>query len=73
MEILKIRELLPSFNRYTSTSVHENYAEINRTHRELHFLPSLATQLAKIATGELGEIGENAFLTKIDRKYQDLW
>mgnify|MGYP001430495032 CR=1 FL=1 len=41
---------------YSSISGHENYAEINRTHRELHFLSSLATQLAKLATGELGEI-----------------
>ena len=52
MEILKIRELLPSFNGYTSTSGHENYTEINRTHRELHFLPSLASQLATGAPGE---------------------
>ena len=40
------------------TSRHENYAGIDRTHRELHFLPSLASQLSKLATGELGEIWE---------------
>ena len=39
-------------------SGHENYAEINRTHRELHYLPSLASQLAQLATGALAEIGK---------------
>ena len=44
------------FSARNFTSRHENYAGIDRTHRELHFLPSLASQLSKLATGELGEV-----------------
>ena len=44
--------------KVNSTSGPKNYAEINRTHRELYFLPSLGSQLAKLVTGELGEICE---------------
>ena len=44
----------PHFRARNFTSRHEKYAGIDRTHRELHFLPSLASQLAKLATGELG-------------------
>ena len=58
MKILEIRELLRAPTGKIFTSEHKNYAEINRTHRELHFLSSLATQLRKLATGELGEIGK---------------
>ena len=56
MKILEIRELLRGFNGQIFTSEHKNYAETNRTHRELRFLPSLAPQLAKLARGELAEI-----------------
>ena len=58
MKILEIRELLRASTGKTSSSENKNYAEINRTHRELHFLPSLASQLAKLATRELGKFWE---------------
>ena len=68
MKILEIRQLLRASTGKIFTSEHKNYAGINRTHRELHFLSSLATQLAKLATGELGEIGK---ISKKNSKYHE--
>ena len=47
----------PHLRARNFTSRHENYAGIDRTHRELHFLPSLATQLSKLGLGGPPKVG----------------
>ena len=48
---------VPSLSGRIYTSRYENNAGIDSTHRELHFLPSPASQFSKLSSGGLLKVG----------------